>query len=304
MSSVGEFDLTHVCFEGRTRVRPGAARAAASRGASASGARPAPTNAAAEGFPARVLGRAGLDAASYRALPLRRRVAACLRALKCRDEAEALALLERRPERLDVALSALLIGVTDPFRDDEVFEAIRSRVLPHFAAKPGPLRVWSAGCANGAELLSVAALLAEAGLLERSRLLGTDCRAEATAEAAAGVLRRPRWPARFAALRDRYFEPLAGGAWRPAAALGRRAAWKLGDVAVAAEEGPWELVLWRNVSIYLTAAAAARVAAAIVDQLAPGGWLVVGKAERLQAERLGLLPIGRCLYRKPGVRGE
>jgi chemotaxis methyl-accepting protein methylase len=63
------------------------------------------------------------------------------------------------------------------------------------------------------------------------------------------------------------------------------------------ETGPWDLVLWRNVSIYLRVDLAERITAGIVDRLRPGGYLVVGRAERPPAG-LPLTWVCRCIYRK------
>lgn len=300
MFAYGALDLRHVAFEGcpaRWRRTPAIGRAAHEERCShgSLGTAAARDDAPAEGFPAFVLERAGVDARGYRDRPLQRRSAACLRALRCTDEDEARDLISRRPERVAVALNALLIGVTEPFRDEQVFESIRQRVLPRLASRPR-LRVWSAGCANGAELMSAAALLAEAGLLEKSVLLGTDCRAEAIAEAAAGVWSHAVFPAGFRSLRHAFFEPVAGGAWRPLPRLLAGASWKQADLTLGLEPGPWDLVLCRNLGIYLTPAVAGLLTERLAATLAPGGFLIVGKAERPSLP--GLVPVDRCVYWK------
>jgi chemotaxis methyl-accepting protein methylase len=145
--------------------------------------------------------------------------------------------------------------------------------------------------------VSVAALVAEAGLLERCELLGSDCRRAAVSAAASCVVDGAAWPTAFGGLRERFFEPAPAG-WRLRPALAARLSWKQADVTASAEAGPWHLVLFRNVSIYLTAAAAERAATRLAGELAPGGWLVLGSAERPPAT-LGLVPLQRGLYRRP-----
>ena len=199
MTATG-FDLRHVCFEGR----PAAAAGVRGKGdrhllperPSGCFAQKVPVpfsrrrrstprlpDEPASGFVGWVLDRAGLDASLYRHRPLLRRLPACLRTLGVRSPAEARKLLENRPDLLPAAIGSLLIGVTEFFRDAAVFEGIRTEVMPALAARGGQLRIWSAGCSSGEELYSVAILLAEAGLLARSFLLGTDCRIEAIRQA-------------------------------------------------------------------------------------------------------------------------
>ena len=86
-----------------------------------------------------------------------------------------------------------------------------------------------------------------------------------------------------------------GTTCRPIRRLRRQAHWKLSDVARKIEPGPWDVILWRNLAIYLNPGPAASIWARLVGALAPGGYLVVGKAERPPAG-LGLSPRCRCIY--------
>ncbi|HSK11340.1 MAG TPA: CheR family methyltransferase [Vicinamibacterales bacterium] len=212
---------------------------------------------------------------------------------------DARALIERRHDLLPAVLSTLLIGVTEFFRDPQVFDGIRAVALPALAGRRWPPRVWSAGCSSGAELYTVAILLDEAGLLDGATLLGTDCRDEAIAEARVSTYRPPVSQTLPPAYAARYFRACGPEALRPVRRLRAAASWKVADLHAAAEEGPWDLVLWRNAAIYLEPDVAGRICRRLVDTIAPGGFLVVGKAERPPAD-LGLVHAGRCLHRKPG----
>ena len=221
-------------------------------------------------FIAWTLDRAGLDAAAYRPQPLVRRLPACLRVLKVRSPHAARKLLERKPRFLAKAVSALLIGVTEFFREPDVFEFLGTQVLPAWAARNPRRRIWSAACSTGAELYSMAALLGEAGLLEGSYLLGSDCRGDAIEHARRGLydatlLRLVPW-----AMRERHFEP-AGQHWRPVEALRRHVHWKVADLLAGVEEGPWDIIFWRNVAIYLHPCAAGDDLAAAGGGPGPAG---------------------------------
>jgi chemotaxis methyl-accepting protein methylase len=214
------------------------------------------------------------------------------------SEAQARQVLELRPEVLPAAVSALLIGVTGFFRDAPVFEALRAHVLPDLAAGGRALRVWSAGCSNGAELYSLAILLAEAGLLEvnghKSFLLGSDCRHDAVEQAKAELYNSNDLREVGSSHRRGCFDKV-GALWRPAEPLRRHVHWKVADVGRGIEQGPWDMILWRNMAIYLQAEAAAAVWRGLASVLAPRGVLVVGKAERPPAE-LPLICMRRCIY--------
>lgn len=296
-------DLTHVAFQGKATIRRHVerhdrpARAPQDLAAPRRDGSPAAPDTPLAAF---VLGQAGLPASAYRGGPLLRRTAACLRALRADSEEAAIAKLRARPELLGTALSTVLIGVSSFFRDAFAFQTILAAVLPALGATRRPLRIMSVACANGEELYSIAMMLAEAGLLERAHLLGTDCRGDAIAAARAGWYGDealadidPRW-------RGRYFERGRRGGSRIAAGLRAAVQWQQADATRGIAAGPWDLVLCRNLFIYLhpqtNKAMFERLAAAI----APGGFLVLGKAER-PPPGLRLATIGRCVFRKHGV---
>lgn len=73
-------------------------------------------------------------------------------------------------QRLVVDLS---IPVTAMFRDPLFYLAFRKRVVPLLRTYPS-LRIWAAGCSTGEEVVSLAILLREEGLLDRTRIYATD----------------------------------------------------------------------------------------------------------------------------------
>nr|WP_255548543.1 CheR family methyltransferase [Luteibacter sp. dw_328] len=72
------------------------------------------------------------------------------------------------------------------FRDPLVFRTLRDKVFPVLASYP-EINIWQAGCAHGQEVYSLAILLEEAGLYERSRIYATDFNDAALAIAADGI---------------------------------------------------------------------------------------------------------------------
>jgi chemotaxis protein methyltransferase CheR len=113
------------------------------------------------------------DFRSYAAASIRRRVRAALVHFKC----ETIAGLEDRalgdPQRFAVLLRFLTVRVTDMFRDPSYFRALRDHVVPYLQTYAS-LKIWVAGCATGEEAYSLAILLSEEGLLDRTRIYATD----------------------------------------------------------------------------------------------------------------------------------
>jgi chemotaxis methyl-accepting protein methylase len=206
------------------------------------------------------------------------------------------AALERSPARIELAVSTLLIGVTDFFRDAGVFEMLSGTVVPALARRGGPVGVLSAGCSSGAELYSVAMLLDEARLLDQATLLGVDCRRDAVVRAREGLFDETLLATLAPEQRARYFEAERGGG-RAIGRLRVRTEWRVLDVVQSVPDGPWDIALCRNLLMYLRSDAADAVCRSLAARLAPGGVLVLGRAERPPAG-LPLTLLARCVYQR------
>ena len=86
-------------------------------------------------------------------------------------------------ERLLLDLS---INVTAMFRDPTFFLAFRRTVVPLLRTYPF-IRIWNAGCSTGEETYSLAIVLAEEGLLDRTRIYATDINEAVLVRAREGV---------------------------------------------------------------------------------------------------------------------
>lgn len=83
-------------------------------------------------------------------------------------------------------LQFLTIPVSEMFRDPSYFLALREKVIPLLKTYPS-LRIWVAGCSTGEEVYSLAILLQEEELLERTILYATDINPRSLEKAKAGV---------------------------------------------------------------------------------------------------------------------
>ncbi len=238
--------------------------------------------------------RAGLPVESYRPGPLARRMPACLRFLRVTSAEDAMARLREKPALQEPLLSIALLGVTEFCRDRPVFDSIRNRVLPRMRALNRPVRVWSAACSDGRELLSVAAMLDDAGI-PAGTLLGTDYREDALRAARRGEFVVDESATLEPWLQSRFTRN--GDTIRVSDPLRDAPEWKRADILAGTEPGPWDMILWRNMAIYLQAHAADKIWHALIAELAPGGVLVTGKAD-YPARSPTLEKAGPCLFFK------
>lgn len=240
--------------------------------------------------------KAGLELRRYRSETLHRRMSACLRTLRATSPQHARQLIEQTPKLLNRALNAMLVGVTSFFRDPSVFDQLKSQILPELSEQRKGIYAWSIGCSDGAELYSLAILLAEAELLAKSYLLGTDCRADAIDYARAGRYDQATIAGVSNERLGKFFE-VDGAGWKISTTVHKAVRWRIGNMLGDLEAGLWDLILIRNTSMYLRTEAAMSLWPRLEAALRPGGVLVLGRAERpYGATRLRM--VGPCLYRR------
>jgi chemotaxis protein methyltransferase CheR len=90
------------------------------------------------------------------------------------------------PDCLERLLLDLSINVTSMFRDPTFFVALREQVVPLLRTYPF-IRIWNAGCSTGEETYSLAILLQEEGLADRTRIYATDINEVVLQQAREGV---------------------------------------------------------------------------------------------------------------------
>lgn len=190
--------------------------------------------------------------------------------------------------------AAVTVGETYFFRHPEQLTALGHLIAQLVATGRTRLRAWSAGCATGEEAYSLAALLR--GSLPTDRhveleVLGTDLVAQRIEVAERAVYGehsvRVAGPLLFP-----LFE--TGGDEQYAIAPQLRALTRFAVhnlLEPASEPGTYDLIVCRNVLVYLTPAAAATVVARLSEALAPGGIIAFGSVE-LEATPPDLEPAG------------
>jgi chemotaxis protein methyltransferase CheR len=239
---------------------------------------------------------ANLDSSMYRPASLNRRLKACLRRLRVPSPESARKLIEAQPELLNPALDTLLLGVSEFFRDPAVFETLRETIVPELLQRNEHLRIASFGVSEGHELYSLAMLLAEAGALHRCDLTGIDVRPDAIARAQQGSYNERDLGGVSSTLLHKYFEP-NGGRWTVNSNVRDRVQWKVGNVLQLDEVSQYEIILFRNVALYLTPAHVFCAWSLLFGQLKENGVLVCGKADHPPAS-LPLSRVAPCIYQK------
>lgn len=117
--------------------------------------------------------RYGYDFRAYSPSSLRRRIRERVRAEGAKTVSGLKEKVLHDSSCMERLLAALSINVSAMFRDPALYRGFRERVVPLLRTYPF-IRIWHAGCSTGEEVYSMAILLQEEGLYERTRLYATD----------------------------------------------------------------------------------------------------------------------------------
>jgi chemotaxis protein methyltransferase CheR len=126
------------------------------------------------------------DFRGYAHASLKRRLGQALSRFRCDTLSQLQDRVLHDAASFPVLLDFLTVQVSEMFRDPGYFRALREKVVPLLRTYPS-LKVWVAGCSTGEEVYSLAILLQEEGLLERSIIYATDINASALERAQAGI---------------------------------------------------------------------------------------------------------------------
>src|SRR5947209_6565556 len=133
-----------------------------------------------------VFRRYGFDFREYAPASLRRRVWRRVHAEGLKTISGLTELLLHDSATMERLLLDLSINVTAMFRDPPFYVAFRKKIAPLLRTYPYT-RIWVAGCSTGEEVYSLAILLQEEGLYERTRIYATDINESVLERASAGV---------------------------------------------------------------------------------------------------------------------
>jgi chemotaxis protein methyltransferase CheR len=231
--------------------------------------------------------RHGYDFSQYAPASLKRRVQQLADQLKCKTVSGLIERVLHEPELLPRVLNGLTVPASDMFRDPGMFRGLREQVLPLLASYPR-INIWQAGCAHGQEVYSLAILLEEAGLYDRTQIFATDLSEYALQQAEEGI-----YPAREAQQWSRNYQASGGihsladyysaryNLLKIDQRLRRNVTFAQHNLVADGVFCEAHLILCRNVLIYFSNVLQDRVLSLFRDSLVRSGFLCLGLRESL-----------------------
>ena len=199
--------------------------------------------------------------------------------------------LQENPQEAEILFKELLIGVTRFFRDPAAWEELQTEVIPELLSlhpAGGVLRAWSAGCSSGEEAYSLAMVFKEV-LAEVKptanfslQIFATDLDRDAIDKARAGI-----YPANIrvdiAPERLQRFFVEEGNSYRVGKEIREMVTFATQNVIMDPPFTKLDLIICRNLLIYLTPELQRKLLPLFHYSLLPGGVLFLGSAESVSA---------------------
>lgn len=230
----------------------------------------------------------GHDFRGYSPAHVRRRLLNRMKA----EGVESLSLLQNQLLSEETLVSKILadfsINVTEMFRDPSFYVALRQEIIPLLRTYPF-IKIWHAGCSTGEEVYSMAILLEEEGLFERSVIYATDFNQNALDKAREGIypIKRVKEYSRnylLAGGQTSFSDYYESGYDSIILKKNLRKNMVFADHNLVTDSvfAEVNLILCRNVLIYFTRPLQERVIKLFYDSLPRNGILCLGNRENLQ----------------------
>ncbi len=230
----------------------------------------------------------GYDFRNYSKAHVKRRIVHRLSSsgLKSVSELQHKVLHER--SFIEMILQDLSINVTQMFRDPEFYKAVRKEVVPLLKTYPF-IKIWHAGCSTGEEVYSMAILLKEEGLLDRTQIYGTDFNKRVLRASREGIYdvghiqeftRNYQLSGGTESFSDYYTAKYNSVIMN--SSLKKNMVFADHNLVTDSVFAEVNMIVCRNVLIYFNRELQDRVLNLLTDSLVPGGVLCLGSKETLQ----------------------
>ncbi len=201
--------------------------------------------------------------------------------------ADYVEILKNEPRETDALLKDLLIGVTDFFREEQVWKKVGADILPPLVNQTdpaAPLRIWIPGCSTGEEAYTMAILVREAFEKRNwkcnAQIFATDIDGDAIAAARLGVYPESVAGHVSSQYLKRYFVHEKQG-WRVTGKIRESVVFAVQNLLGDAPFSNLDLISCRNLLIYLEKAIQKKVIELFHFALRRGGILVLGNSETI-----------------------
>jgi chemotaxis protein methyltransferase CheR len=227
----------------------------------------------------------GFDFRNYIPSSISRRIWHCIRAERLKSVSGLLERVLHDPLMMERLLLDFSIHISEMFRDPPFFDSFRKKVIPLLKELPF-VRIWHAGCSTGEEVYSMALMLHEEGLYQKTKIYATDMNEVLLKKAKDGAYPLDKvqgymdnyhmaggvkaFAEYFEVCRDKaVFQPF----------LAENVVFAQHNLAIDHSFNEFHVIICRNVMIYFDRVLQNRVHRLFYDSLCPSGILGLGSKE-------------------------
>jgi chemotaxis protein methyltransferase CheR len=228
------------------------------------------------------------DFKDYAISSFKRRIKRLLDLYKFKNVDKLISVLETNHDFFEDFISEITVNVTEMFRDPTFWKILKEQILPNVLLQHEHINIWHAGCSSGEEVFSMAIVLQEMGILEKTKIIATDLDTAIIKRAQAGVysiktmeLNRKNYAIYGGSKSlDSYFKEVNGDAIMDKSLM-QNVSYRRHDLVQGAIFSKFDLVLCRNVMIYFNQALQNTVLGKLHESLFKYGYLAIGSKESL-----------------------
>ncbi|MCE7737400.1 MAG: protein-glutamate O-methyltransferase CheR [Candidatus Heimdallarchaeota archaeon] len=233
------------------------------------------------------LGRHGIEVTSYKERYITRRVKVRLGRLRLSSYKDYLLYLQSNPQEIRSVKESLSINVTRFFRNRDTFDLIKEKMFPEMLNRAKEtskleLKLWSAGCAVGAEPYSLAILAADSIASQiKVNILATDVKNELISIAKSGVYNEQYLAEMDKIEVTKNFKKISEENFELLNSIKKLVTFRQHDLMKDSYPSNLDMIVCRNVLIYVDRDTQLEIVKKFFDALRPGGILVLGRTETL-----------------------
>lgn len=242
--------------------------------------------------------RAHIDFTQYKEPTLKRRLARRIALRECSTVQEYLEFTKANPSELSIIYREFLVGVTNFFRDLPVWKELYEKALPGLFAEGDqqePVRVWSVACSTGEEPYSIAMMMElyrrENAITRDFRIFATDVDDAAINAAKDGVYSESVAEEIPKEYLESNFLSYGSGTFTVSRMIRNKVVFAQHNVMVDAPYIRTDLIICRNLLIYLSPEVQSNIMAIFSYSLRKNGYLLLGAAEHSGRSSTGFEPV-------------
>ncbi|KOO50678.1 CheR family methyltransferase [Priestia koreensis] len=232
----------------------------------------------------------GFDFREYMRSSIERRIQHRMRLEQIPTISRVIEKVIHEPGYIEKLLSDFSINVTEMFRDPSFFLTFRKQVVPLLRHYP-EIRIWHAGCATGEEAYSMAILMEEEGLGDKTKIYATDMNEKVLKKAESGIfsLKKMQTYTRNylqaggkQEFSEYYTTDYAAAYFHPS--LTRNIIFAQHNLVTDGSFNEFHVIICRNVMIYFNQTLQDSVHDLFYESLSHGGFLGLGNKEALRID--------------------